>query len=156
MLVQSRRAAALRLRVLRANGACDQRDQLPPNSPRLHLWLCDSQSLLATAHFRVRSVHAAKNNPETQSPFFRSADGLPRTSRRYKARALRISPFLIPDVPAPPTCRATSSCPRRTHRKEKPFRCGRCPLISRARLQFAWRPFETTCKYLGQSVAAAP
>src|ERR1700757_1816623 len=155
MLARWRRAVVLRLTILRANDACDRRGQLPPNSARLYLWLCDAQSLPATVHFRARSVPAAKSNPETQSPFFRSADAPPWTSCRYKARALRTSPFLILDVPALPTCKAASFYLHRMHRKEKLFRCVRCPLKSRARLQFAARPFETTCKYLGRLVAAA-
>src|SRR5262249_10898621 len=68
---------------------------------------------------------------------------------------LRISPFLIPDVPNPPTCIAASSSQLRMRRREKPFRYGRCPLRSRAKLQFAGRPFETICKCRGQSIAAA-
>src|SRR6201993_5482205 len=152
MLARWRRAVVLRLTILRANDASDQPGQLPPNSARLHLRLCDAQSLPATAHFRARSVPAAKNNPETQSPFFRSADAPPRTTSRYKARVLQISQFLIPDVPAPPACTVTSSFPRPMHQKEKLFRCGRFPLRSRARLQFAGPPFETICKYREQSV----
>src|ERR1700719_5231023 len=101
MLAQWRRAAALRLTILRANDACGQPALLRPNSPRPVPRLHDARSFPAAEHFRVRSVRAAKNNPGTQSPFFRFADGLPRTSRRYKARVLRISPFLIPDDPAP-------------------------------------------------------
>src|SRR5438477_8575216 len=108
MLAQWRRAAALHRTILRADDGCDQRAQLPLNSLRLDLWSCDVQSLPAAEHFRVRSVRAAKNNPEIRSPFFHSANALPRTSCRYKARVLRISPFLIPDVPVRPTCRATS------------------------------------------------
>src|SRR5262245_28158416 len=155
MLAQWRRAAALHLTILRANDACDRPGQRTPNSPQPHLWLSDAHSLPATPHFPARSVQAAKNNPETRNPFFHSANALRRTSCPYKARVLRISPFLIPDVPAQPTCKAESSCPRRTRRKEKPFRCGRCPLRYRARLQFVAHPFETTYKYRGQSVAAA-
>src|SRR5262249_37300810 len=112
-------------------------------------------SLRATAHFPRRSAPAARNNLETRNPFFRSVDAPPQKSCRYRARVLRISPFLIRDVPAPPTYRAASSCPRRMRRKETPFHCERCPLKSRAKLQFDGRPFETICKYRGQSVAAA-
>src|SRR5262245_50828981 len=155
MPAQSQRAAALRLTILQANDACDRQAQLLLNSPRLLLCLCDAQSLPATARFPGRSVPAAKNNPETQSPFFRSASALLQTSYRYKARVLRISPFLIPDAPAPPMCIAASSSQLRMRRREKPFRYGRCPLRSRAKLQFAGRPFETICKCRGQSIAAA-
>ncbi len=119
------------------------------------LWCCGVRSLQATVHSRAPSVRAAKNNPERQNPFFCFAHGLPRTSRRYKARVLRTSPFLIPDVPALPMCKAASSCPRQMHRKEKPFRCKRSPLISHAIPQFGGRPFEMICKYRGRSVAAA-
>src|SRR4029077_190861 len=83
------------------------------------------------------------------------ADAPPRTSCPYKARVLRTSPFLILDVPALPRCRAALFYPHRMHRKEKLFRCERCPVRSRVRLQFAGRRGETTCKYRGRLVAAA-
>src|SRR5215475_1154929 len=151
---QSRRAAVLHRTTLQANAAYDQPAQLPPNFPPLHLLLGDPQSLPATTHFPALSAPAAKNNPGRRNPFFHSADALQRTSCHDKARVLRISPILTPDVPAPPMCKAASSCPHRMRPREKLFRCVRCPLRSRVTLQFGGRPFETICKYRGRSVAA--
>src|SRR5262249_14058345 len=105
--------------------------------------------------FQSRQFRQQKITLKNETHFFRPADAFPRTTCRYKARVLRISLFLILDVPAPPRCRAASFYQHRMRRKGKRFRCERCPSRSRARLQFAGGPSETICKYRGRSVAVA-